>query len=56
MTHKCHLCKKEITTTFLDKIIGTIIKTGESETSKKIYICSSCQKEHGEDLKKKVSK
>jgi len=56
MTHKCNLCKKELATTFLDKIIGTIIKTGEGETSKTIYICPSCQKEHGKDLRKKVSK
>jgi len=54
MTHKCELCKNEITTTFLDKINGTIIKTGEGETSKTHYICSSCQKEHKEELKEKL--
>jgi len=52
MKHKCHLCKKEITTTFLDKIIGTIVKTGEGETSKKHYICSFCQKKYKNNLKK----
>jgi len=35
---------------------GTMIKTGEGETSKKHYICKHCQKEHGKDLKDKISK
>ena len=54
MAHKCEFCKEEIKTTFLNKIAGTIIKTGEGETSKKHYICSSCQKEHKDDLVKKL--
>jgi len=54
MTEKCELCKKELETTFLDKIEGTIVKTGEGETSKKHYVCSACQKEHGERLKEKL--
>jgi len=54
MTHKCDLCKKEIKTTFLEKLNGTIIKTGKSETSKTHYICSFCQKEHGKNLKEKL--
>jgi len=54
MPHKCDLCKQEIKTTFLDKLDGTIIKTGEGETSKLHYICSSCQKEHKENLKEKL--
>jgi len=54
MKQKCHLCKKEIQTTFLDKIKGTIIKTGEGETSKTHYICSSCQKEYKNELKNKL--
>ncbi|MCK4650391.1 hypothetical protein KAT36_04120 [Candidatus Pacearchaeota archaeon] len=56
MTQKCHLCNEEIKTTFLDKPKGTIIKIGSGETSKKIHICSSCQKEHKEKLKQKISK
>jgi len=55
MTNKCDLCKEEIKTTFLDKIKGTIIKTGSGETSKTHYICPSCQKEHGKNLKEKIS-
>jgi hypothetical protein len=50
---KCELCNKDIKTTFLDKLDGTIMKTGEGETSKKHYICSSCQKEHKDKLKDK---
>ncbi|MFH0808813.1 MAG: hypothetical protein V1888_04325 [archaeon] len=54
MTHKCELCKKEIKTTFLDKLNGTTIKTGEGETSKLHYVCSFCQKEHKDRLKEKL--
>jgi len=50
----CELCKEEIKSTFLDKIDGTVVKTGEGETSKKHLVCSSCQKEHGEELKEKL--
>jgi len=52
---KCELCKEEIKTTFLDKLDGTIIKTGKGEDSKTHYICSDCQKEHKEKLKEKLS-
>jgi gluconate kinase len=55
MKHKCNLCGDEIKTTFLEKLEGTIIKTGNGENSKKIYICSSCQKKHKENLKEKIS-
>jgi hypothetical protein len=55
MAEKCELCKEEIGTTFLDKIDGTIIKTGEGETSKKHFICSACQKEHKDSIKEKLS-
>jgi uncharacterized protein with PIN domain len=51
---KCELCNEEIGTTFLEKIEGTIIKTGEGETSKKHYICSSCQKKNKDNLKEKI--
>jgi hypothetical protein len=56
MTQKCTLCDEEIGTTFLDKLDGTMIKTGEGESSKKHYICSTCQKGHKKDLKEKISK
>jgi len=55
MSEKCELCNEEIKTTFLDKLDGTIIKTGEGETSKKHYVCSACQKEHKKNLKEKFS-
>ena len=54
MTEKCELCKEEIKTTFLDKLDGTIVKTGEGESSKKHFVCSSCQKEFGNELKGKL--
>ena len=55
MSEKCELCDKEIKTTFLDKLDGTMIKTGEGETSKKHHICSKCQKEHKINLKEKIN-
>ncbi|MBT6689829.1 hypothetical protein HN903_00715 [archaeon] len=54
MKKKCALCNQEIKTIFLDKLQGTIIRTGEGETSKTHHICSSCQKEHGNNLKEKL--
>ncbi|MCK4997572.1 hypothetical protein KAS08_04660 [Candidatus Pacearchaeota archaeon] len=54
MAHKCELCNEVIKTTFLDKLDGTVIKTGKGETSKKHYICSSCQKEHKDNLMEKL--
>ncbi len=55
MSEKCELCKEEIKTTFLDKLDGTLVKTGEGETSKKHYVCSACQKEHKDKIKEKFS-
>ncbi|MCH7850855.1 MAG: hypothetical protein IH845_04395 [Nanoarchaeota archaeon] len=54
MKAKCSLCKGEIKTTFLDKLNGTIVKTGEGETSKTYNVCRDCQKEHKENLKEKI--
>jgi len=55
MSEKCAICKEEIETTFLDKINGTIIRLGSGESSKKVYVCFRCQKEHKEHLKEKIS-
>jgi len=55
MKIKCHLCNEELQTTFLDKLKGTTIKTGEGETSKIVYVCSTCQKEHKDKLKEKLA-
>ncbi len=56
MVRKCILCNEEIGTTFLNKLDGTVVKVGEVEVSKRFYVCSDCQKEHGENLKEKISK
>ena len=37
---KCELCNQKIETTFLSKIIGTVIK---DENGKKHFICGNCQ-------------
>ena len=37
---KCEICKNKIETTFLKKIVGTIVK---DEKGKKHTICSKCQ-------------
>jgi len=55
MAERCMLCNEEIKKIFLDKLNGTIIKTGNKEKSKKNYVCSSCQKEYKNDLKEKIS-
>ena len=55
MSKKCELCDGEIKTTFLDKLDGTMVKTGDGESSKKHFVCSVCQKEHKNVLKEKLS-
>jgi len=56
MSKKCALCKGKIGVTFLDKLDGTIIKTGEGGSSNVHYICSDCQREYKKDLKEKVER
>jgi len=55
MAEKCTLCKEKIKTIFLDKIDGTIIRINQDKKTEKIYVCSSCQKQHKDKLKEKVS-
>tara|TARA_Y100000310_G_scaffold314926_1_gene364846 strand:- start:268 stop:426 length:159 start_codon:yes stop_codon:yes gene_type:complete len=38
---KCEICKKNIQTTFLKKLIGTIVK---NDKGKKLGVCFECQK------------
>ncbi|MEA3430013.1 MAG: hypothetical protein U9R08_01950 [Nanoarchaeota archaeon] len=38
---KCDICNKKISTTFLKKLVGTIVK---NEKGKKHNICFECQK------------
>ena len=48
---KCDICSKKIETTFLNKIVGTVIKNSKG---KKKYVCDICQKKYSkEDLKTK---
>jgi len=42
---KCELCKKNIETTFLGKIMGTFIMKGK----KKYALCFECQKQQGNE-------
>jgi len=50
---KCSLCKKEIETTFLNKIVGTMVK----HKGKKYFVCNECQKRFSnENFKKEVLK
>jgi hypothetical protein len=54
MKEKCALCGGEIKRTFLEKPLGTIVGLGSGEAAKKVFVCPGCQKEHGENLKKKL--
>lgn len=40
---KCELCKKNIESTFLNKMIGTYVK---DKKGKKHTICSECQQKY----------
>jgi len=56
MAEKCGLCGKEIEETFLKKIRGSIIKINKSGKNEFYYVCSECQKEHGDKIKEKIGK
>ncbi|MCF7798517.1 hypothetical protein K9M74_01290 [Candidatus Woesearchaeota archaeon] len=43
---KCDICGQKVQTTFLGKLVGTIITVN----GKKKHVCNACQKEHS-DLK-----
>ncbi|MGE0792971.1 MAG: hypothetical protein AB7V77_02180 [Candidatus Woesearchaeota archaeon] len=43
---KCDLCGQKIPTTFLNKLIGTVIK---DKNSKKRTICADCQRKHSSE-------
>ncbi|MBW3015363.1 hypothetical protein KY330_03005 [Candidatus Woesearchaeota archaeon] len=38
---KCEICGKKVATTFLNKILGTVVK---DDKGKKHYLCFECQK------------
>lgn len=46
---KCEICKEKIEETFLNKIVGTIIKDSKGKTHN---VCPNCQRNLGE--KKKI--
>jgi len=48
MSKKCSICKEKIETTFLEKIQGTQIG--------KDFVCSNCQKKHGDKAKEMLNK
>ena len=46
---KCDLCGQKVPTTFLNKLLGTVIK---DKNGKKKTICSDCQRKYSkEDIK-----
>lgn len=49
---KCSICKEEIKTGFMDKIIGTSIKIKKQT----FFVCPNCQKKHKQNLKKELEK
>jgi hypothetical protein len=53
---KCEVCNNKIDETFLNKIVGTIIK---DDKGKKHNICSNCQKEYNnnkDEILKNINK
>ncbi len=50
---KCDICGKKIEMTFLNKLVGTVMR---NENGKKKNVCSQCQKQFKkEELKEKLS-
>ncbi|MFH0869683.1 MAG: hypothetical protein V1866_01340 [archaeon] len=49
---KCDICGRKIETTFLNKVIGTVMR---DRKGKKKTVCSECQKQNtAEELKDKL--
>jgi hypothetical protein len=50
---RCNICKEELKTTFLDKILGTVVKDAKG---KRHHICPECQRKLGskEEIMKKL--
>ena len=44
---KCEKCKKKINTTFLNKLVGTVVK---DKKGKRHYICNECQRKYKDKL------
>jgi hypothetical protein len=40
---RCDICKQELKTTFLDKIVGTVVKGAKG---KRHHVCPECQSKH----------
>ena len=47
---KCEICKEDLKIGFMDKVVGTPVRT----KNKVVYVCSLCQKEYKDDMKKKL--
>lgn len=59
MAEKCALCGEKLEEGFADKIAGTVVKIkdkGKENKNKLYYICSDCQKKHGNKIKEEVEK
>jgi hypothetical protein len=48
---KCDICNKKIETTFLNKIVGTVIRDNKR---KKRTICNECQKKYTREEMRKA--
>ena len=53
---QCSLCEDNIEEGIMGKIKGTIVKVNKEGKKHSFYICSSCQKKHGDKLEEEVSK
>jgi hypothetical protein len=49
---KCDICGRKIETTFLNKVVGTVMRNSKG---KKKTVCNECQKHNtAEELKEKL--
>jgi hypothetical protein len=48
---KCDVCGQKIQTTFLGKLVGTVVK---DSNGKQKNVCRNCQSKHGSSLKEIV--
>ncbi|MFA6022452.1 MAG: hypothetical protein WC781_00005 [Candidatus Pacearchaeota archaeon] len=56
MAEKCEICGEKIEETFLGKLNGTTVKVKKNTKTGLVYVCNSCQKEHGDKVKELANK
>jgi gluconate kinase len=53
---KCDICKRNIDSTFLDKLQGTKVYIKDGDKNREFLVCSECQRKHKDNLREELKK